>query len=127
MLEAIALTYASEGETVTALLDAGRGEVFAGEYHVSGQKAELLREYIAKIAALSSDNLGSVKVITPDAKVAESLRSTSAQIVLLPALQADAIARIGLRKLLASETSDPATLDANYIRRSDAELFAPKR
>jgi hypothetical protein len=32
-----------------------------------------------------------------------------------------------LRKLLAGEVANPETLDANYIRRSDAELFsAPK-
>ena len=39
-------------------------------------------------------------------------------------LRADAIGRIGLRKLLAGDIADPATLDANYIRRSDAELYA---
>ena len=49
-------------------------------------------------------------------------------VTLVDPLQADAVARIGLRKLLAGETVDPATLDANYIRRSDAELFSqPKR
>jgi hypothetical protein len=33
-----------------------------------------------------------------------------------------------LRKLIAGEVADYAALDANYIRRSDAEIFsAPKR
>jgi hypothetical protein len=38
--------------------------------------------------------------------------------------RADAYARIGLAKILAAETISPEDLDANYIRRSDAEIFA---
>ena len=43
---------------------------------------------------------------------------------LVAAIHADEIGRIGLSKLLAGETADPATADVNYIRRSDAELFS---
>ena len=39
-----------------------------------------------------------------------------------PAL-AGAIARIALARLLRGEASDPAALDANYVRRPDAELL----
>ena len=39
----------------------------------------------------------------------------------------EAIARIGLQKLLAGETVSAKALDANYIRRSDAEIFAKQR
>ena len=46
-----------------------------------------------------------------------------AKVELVKPLSADAIGRIGLGKLLAGDTVDPATLDANYIRRSDAELY----
>jgi hypothetical protein len=46
---------------------------------------------------------------------------------LVSPLQADAIGRIGLRKLLSGDVADPATLDANYIRRSDAELYTPPK
>jgi hypothetical protein len=42
-------------------------------------------------------------------------------------VQADGIGRIGLRKLLAGDVADAASVDVNYIRRSDAEIFsAPK-
>jgi hypothetical protein len=42
-------------------------------------------------------------------------------------MQADEIGRIGLRKLLAGDVADAASVDVNYIRRSDAEIFsAPK-
>jgi tRNA threonylcarbamoyladenosine biosynthesis protein TsaB len=62
--------------------------------------------------------------VTTFPKIAEALAAVSAPATLADPLQADAIARIGLRKLLRGETADPATLDANYIRRSDAELFS---
>ena len=62
--------------------------------------------------------------MTPVPKVAEVLAAAGSEVALVNALQADAIGRIGLRKLLAGDIADPATLDANYIRRSDAELFS---
>ncbi len=127
MLEAIALTHAQDGEMVAALLDAGRSEAFVGEYRVSGISAVMLREYIAKTASLPAHGGESLRIVTPDAKVADVLRGKFADVTLVPALRADNVGRIGLRKLLAGNTVDPATLDANYIRRSDAELFPPKR
>jgi len=36
--------------------------------------------------------------------------------------KADAIARFGFQKIQAGETVSPEDLDANYIRRSDAEI-----
>jgi hypothetical protein len=33
------------------------------------------------------------------------------------------VARIALAALVREEVGDPAALDANYVRRSDAELF----
>ncbi|HWS16804.1 MAG TPA: hypothetical protein VN223_02260, partial [Candidatus Elarobacter sp.] len=35
----------------------------------------------------------------------------------------EVIARLGARKLLADETVSVEALDANYLRRSDAEIF----
>lgn len=128
MLEAVALTYGRAGETATVALDAGRGEVYVGEYEMSAAGARPIREYIAKLdafAAQAADSRGDL--LTPDAKVAEAVQTTNTHARLVAAIHADEIGRIGLRKLLAGETADPATVDVNYIRRSDAELFsAPK-
>ena len=122
------VTHGSDAETVTAVLDAGRAEVFAGEYRVDGNRAAKLREYIVKTDALLAGlALSSSRIVTPDAKVAEALQGTSGHVTLIDPLHAGDIGRIGLRKLLAGETTDAANLDANYIRRSDAELFSPKR
>lgn len=129
MLEALVLSQGRSGETVTAVLDAGRGEVYVGEYKHSGARANLVREYIAKlhefaaiVASLSGD------LLTTDAKVAEALHAANPRVRLVAALDAAEIGRIGMRKLLAGETADPATIDVNYIRRSDAEIFStPKK
>jgi len=125
MLEAIALTYGSVGQTATVALDAGRSEVYVGAYEVSADHANVVREYIAKLDAFAAE-AASVNgdLLTPDAKVAEAVQATNAHMKLVPAIHADEIGRIGLRKLLAGDTADPATVDANYVRRSDAELFS---
>jgi tRNA threonylcarbamoyladenosine biosynthesis protein TsaB len=125
MLEALALTHGSAGETITAVLDAGRGEVYVGQYHISGERADVLQEYIAKLdafAAASSALEG--HLLTPDDKIAQALHG---RVKTVAPIQADEIGRIGVRKLRAGDTADPATIDVNYIRSSDAEIFsAPK-
>jgi hypothetical protein len=59
-----------------------------------------------------------------DEKVAEELQAANRNVILVAPVDASEIGRIGIRKLLAGETADPATVDVNYIRRSDAELFS---
>jgi tRNA threonylcarbamoyladenosine biosynthesis protein TsaB len=46
-----------------------------------------------------------------------------AHIVAAPEALAGVIARIACDRLLRGQACDPAALDANYVRRSDAELF----
>jgi len=129
MLEAIAVTYGHEGEDVTAILDAGRGEVYVGEYGIRDEHAHNLQQSIQKRDGfLDHSQPQKSRLLTTFVKLAELPIAAVAGVTVVNALRADAIARIGLRKLLAGETSDPASLDANYIRRSDAELFSlPKR
>lgn len=129
MLEALAVTNGREGERVMAVLDAGRGELYLGEYQIDEQEARLMGESITKRDEfLTHVPSAPSRFVTPISKIAEALASAGFEATLVSALQADAIGRIGIRKLLAGDTADPATLDANYIRRSDAELYAlPKR
>jgi tRNA threonylcarbamoyladenosine biosynthesis protein TsaB len=113
---------------ITVALDAGRSEVYVGDFEIVGSCASLVREYIAKIEVFSADAASSQAIVlTPDSKVADSLRTSGAAAQLVNPVHADEIGRLGLSKLLRGEVVDPATLDANYIRRSDAELFSPKR
>jgi len=129
MLEAVAVTYGAGGETVvTAVLDAGRGEVYVGEYRFGSGSASLQREYIVKMAefATEASRIGG-ELLTPDAAVAEFLRTAGVGVRQVAPVQADGIGRIGLRKLLTGDVADAASVDVNYIRRSDAEIFsAPK-
>ena len=129
MLEAVAVTYGAAGETVvTAVLDAGRGEVYVREYRVGSGSASLEREYIVKMAEFAGEaNRIGGELLTPDKSVAEFLQSANVRVRQVARVQADGIGRIGLRKLLAGDVADAARVDVNYIRRSDAEIFsAPK-
>lgn len=128
MLEALAITYGPPGHTVTTLLDAGRGEMYVGQYEVSANGATMLRESIVKEADFAVDPASKGHVLTPEPATADFLKAHDlAAITTVSPLTADHIALIGLRKIVAGDLADPATVDVNYIRRSDAELFPPRR
>lgn len=120
MLEAVVIAHGS-GE-LTAALDAGRGEVYVGEYRARNGAAELQREYIVKLAEFAAEATGAI--VTPDKSVADVLRAAGVEALLVEPVHADSIGHIGLRKLLAGDVADAASVDVNYIRRSDAELFS---
>lgn len=128
MLEALAITSGHDAEIVTAILDAGRGELYVGKYQIDKQGARLLRDSLPKLDEFLklSSSFGS-RVVTPAPNIADVLVAAGYRATLVESLRADAIARIGLRKHLAGVTADPAWLDANYIRRSDAELYSPPK
>lgn len=123
MLEAIALTTMQVGKVIAAL-DAGRREVYVGEYEVSAKGARCASEML-----LSLDEFGkrldanpSAQLITSELHIAEAARFHT-QVKQVERPQADEIGRIGLKKIPAGETVAPEVLEANYIRRSDAEIF----
>jgi len=64
------------------------------------------------------------QIITPDLGLAEFARTASAEVLEIERPKSDAIARLAWRKLEKKETISPEALDANYIRRSDAEIFS---
>lgn len=128
MLEALAVTYGHDGEAVTAILDAGRGEIYVGEFQVDKQEARLVRESMPKLAEfVAHPPATGARVVTPFPKIAEALTAARIDSDLVQPLQADAIGRIGIGKLSTGDVADPATLDANYIRRSDADLYPPPK
>jgi tRNA threonylcarbamoyladenosine biosynthesis protein TsaB len=126
MLEAVAIVHGRPNERGTSVLDAGRGELYVGEYQVPAAGiAKPMEEYIAKLDVFVAEARGNCGyVLTPDPKVAEALRTASINVKLVPAIQADEIGRIGIHKLITGDAAEPATIDVNYIRRSDAEIFA---
>jgi tRNA threonylcarbamoyladenosine biosynthesis protein TsaB len=121
LLEVVAVAAGAEG-LVLAVLDAGRGEVYAGKYEVRRDGARALNEQLLPRSDFPSVALGFV-VSTPDPSLAD-LAQQAGLGVFLVTVGAEAIARVGYRKLRAGETVAPEQLEANYIRRSDAEIFS---
>ena len=111
LLEAVALTSANSRHALAAL-DAGRGEVYLGEY----QRGRMIREQLVtreELAIMAGDRF----MATPDHEIAQNAK-------IVPRPTAGAIARLGWTKILARDTVSPEALEANYIRRSDAETSA---
>lgn len=121
LLEACAFTSGMQGKIMPAL-DAGRGDVFVGKIELPDKSGQLPREHI-----LSRDEfLTSAKgwmVVTPDSTLAEVARGAGLSVQLLAPVSAAVIARLGWRKVRASDTVTPEALEANYIRRTDAEML----
>ena len=108
-----------------AIFDARRGEVYAAVYDDAGRV--VMPETVAAPARWLDTLPEGVELVSPDfAPVAASIaasRARDAHRVEAPRALAAAIARIAWQRWQAGETSDPAALDANYVRRSDAELL----
>jgi tRNA threonylcarbamoyladenosine biosynthesis protein TsaB len=121
LLEVIAIAANTEGN-VLAVLDAGRGEVYTGEYLVSGGAARNRSEELLSRNRFLSARRGLV-VSTPDTGLAQTARDVGLMVRLVT-VGAESIARVGWRRMQAGETVAPEQLDANYIRRSDAEIFS---
>ncbi|MGE5207150.1 MAG: tRNA (adenosine(37)-N6)-threonylcarbamoyltransferase complex dimerization subunit type 1 TsaB [Chlamydiota bacterium] len=124
LLEVLAISAAMDASLVAAL-DAGRSEAYAGEYEVAGGNARLERESLLneeEFVAVARGKLA--PVVTPDQLVLDWAHKHGLVLFEVEHPRSDALARIGLKKLLAGQTVSPADLEANYIRRSDAEIFA---
>ena len=119
LLEAIAIESGLAGRVIAAL-DAGRGEAFVGDYEVASSGARLISERLVTLTQLA----GSALFLTPSKSIAELARGKGLQVKEVTQPRSDAIARIGADKIFRGETVSVEELEANYIRRSDAEIFA---
>ena len=122
LLEVIALAGGAQG-TITAVLDAGRGEVYAGEYEVEGNSARCKGERLTGRDDAIDGAQGSL-VIGPMKMLVEAAQSAGLQASAIEPVNAGEVAKVGWRKIRAGGTVSPEQLEANYIRRSDAEIFA---
>ena len=122
LLEVIALASQSKGKVVAAL-DAGRGEVYAGEYDITAQSVKVCQEKLLSKEEFLSLGNGWV-VSTPVASLAEAAKAAGFPVLVIDEIRAEMIAHLGWKKLQIGETVTPEALEANYIRRTDAEIFA---
>jgi len=121
LLEALASAGHSRGR-VMAALDAGRNEVFLGEYEVDSAGTQLIRERLLnrdEWLGLAADAV----IVTPDKTLAEAARAKGLHVIEVERPRSDAIAYLGWRKIVSGETVSPEELEVKYIGRSEAELF----
>ncbi len=123
LLEAVAGSAGVQGE-VRAALDAGRGEVYTGDYRVNASGAQLVAERLLSLESLLGDE--AAIFVTPDKAIGDAVRARGLRVLEVDSPRADVVARLGWRKIRVGQTVSPEELDAIYIRRSDAEIFATR-
>ncbi len=125
-LEFVAVATHRSAGTVIAALDAGRGDIYLGhcELHVKLEvrtRAELLVNR-AEFAECVRDR--DAPLVTAEERIALLAEEARLPVERIAAPGADLLAALGFAQLDRGATVRPDDLDANYIRRSDAELFS---
>jgi tRNA threonylcarbamoyladenosine biosynthesis protein TsaB len=136
-LEAMAGRIATVG-LIASCYDAQRGHVFGGLYRRAGSALTLLEkemvanpeEFLALVANVANaESAQSVSWISLDPALITALPAwktrQDAGDTMLPCQSdlARSILELGAQRAAAKSFTDPLLLDANYVRRSDAEIF----
>jgi tRNA threonylcarbamoyladenosine biosynthesis protein TsaB len=121
LLEACAVASAAQGK-VMSVLDAGRGDVYVGEYEIPADAAQVPRERMLGRSEFLAQAKGWT-VVTPDFVLAEASRAVGLTVSILAPISAADVARLGWSKIQRGQTVAPEQLEANYIRRTDAEML----
>jgi len=101
-----------------AVLDARRGEVYGGVYDAALRPVQ--EEVVAKLEDwLAALPQGDLEIVTHGLR----LDQVAKPVLEAPRSLAGSIGRIAFDRLGRGEVLDPAEIDANYVRRSDAELL----
>jgi tRNA threonylcarbamoyladenosine biosynthesis protein TsaB len=121
-----ALALSGTGPVRATVIDARRGEIYGAVY--SASLDEIRPERVTKFQAWldevpdGAEFIG-VNIAPFTLALAASPRFREAVTLNASASIAPAIARIAHTEYVAGRAMDPAAVDANYVRRSDAELF----
>ena len=112
---------AGAGDAVVyAVLDAGRGDFYVGEY--AGGRC--VREALMSGADLAAEVAGG-DVVVCEAQVMAALAGVHPRLVGEPSA-GDAVPVV-VERIVAGEFDDAALVDANYLRRTDLEIFAKSK
>ena len=103
-----------------AVLDARRGEVYGAIYDAALRpvREEVVMKFPDWVATVPE---GDLEIITNGFPIAAGL--VKAPITQAPRALAGAVGTIAIARFVKGLASDPAEIDANYVRRSDAELM----
>ena len=124
----------SRARFIAPFLDARRGQLFGAIYRklendsgglqlVSDESILSLDEFLEIVKAKKSEGVqlvSSTPEVLPAARLAEALPGV--RVITVSAALAPAIGRLGLARARSGSLVDSMHLDANYVRRSDAEL-----
>jgi tRNA threonylcarbamoyladenosine biosynthesis protein TsaB len=115
---------------VLAAVDAGRGEYYVGEYRKGNSLGEMLLSGEDTVAAAKQPGAG---VLVCDESRADDVSASACSALAIcgpvyvqPPDAAEAL-RFSLGRFRAGDFDDLETLDANYLRRSDAEVLRAAR
>ena len=117
-----ALAWFGSAPLRATVIDARRGEIYGAVYN------DRLEIVVPETVIKFEDWLKLLpprdfEFISTDFSPFQSLVDPLIPVVTAPRALATAIGRIAWTKFRAGTTLDPADVDANYVRRSDAELF----
>jgi tRNA threonylcarbamoyladenosine biosynthesis protein TsaB len=116
-----ALACFGSAELRATVLDARRGAVYGAVYDrdLNPRSGEVVMKFQDWIKTLPAGDIELISINpAPFAPFVPGI-----PIVTAPRALAAAIGRIAWKRFVAGETSDPGDVDANYVRRSDAELL----
>jgi tRNA threonylcarbamoyladenosine biosynthesis protein TsaB len=108
------------------VLDARRGEIYGAVYDadLNPVAPEIVIEFPQWLESLPSGSLEFISTdFSPFRQALTGTRFAGAPILEAPRALAGAIARIAFARFRQGLAVDPAQVDANYVRRSDAELL----
>jgi tRNA threonylcarbamoyladenosine biosynthesis protein TsaB len=132
VLEAIAAEAAIPAPVLISLLDARRGQVFGAAFERDGSRLARRgeewvltpEEALRQIGEVATD--GSIALVSPTPEAIQTALDRSplchTPVERVSPFLANVIGRLGYRRAICGEASDAIGLDANYVRRSDAEL-----
>jgi tRNA A37 threonylcarbamoyladenosine modification protein TsaB len=139
-LEAIAAQSHSTATVLVAASDARRGEVYFGVYRRGKDSLALggeecvsrPEEFLRTIAARPGSAEFSIVSPSPEMLIAALSRIEMERLPLprverVSSVLAPVIGQLGYHRAKGGEVSDALTLDANYIRRTDAEVHAKRQ
>jgi tRNA threonylcarbamoyladenosine biosynthesis protein TsaB len=121
LLEVCVFASGAQGK-IMAALDAGRSDVYVGEYNMPAVSGQVPREHILTRSEFLAQAKGWT-VVTPDSVLSQAAGAAGLSVSTLPPISAAAVAGLGWRKIQSGETVTPEQLEANYIRRTDAEML----
>ncbi len=133
-LEAMASEALPGSDYVAAFFDAHRDQLYAGLYEVKGVALHLINEeivaaptdFLRKVAEHAGDHHVRWISLDPDKMLShEAWKPRAAageRVETSPSVLSPAVGRIGRQRALESRLTDVLQLDAEYVRRPDAEV-----